>query len=92
MASSSEAFAKFRIWKNSNTVLKVTVVTKGGKPDILRGWIFSVDEPNFLVGFALKDRSLRTFDVSDADFRVGSRIVEAERGEDGEDFLVFEAT
>jgi hypothetical protein len=80
------------MWKNSNTVLKVTVATKGGKPDILRGRIFSADEPNFLIGFALMDRSLKTFDVSNADFRVGNRIVEAERGEDGEDFLVFEAT
>jgi len=88
MASSKEAFAKFGVWKESRTVLKLIAVTKGGIPEILRGRISSLDEELRLVGFAVTaTRSFKAIDFSDASFRVGKCVVEAERRED---CLMFE--
>jgi hypothetical protein len=88
MASSKEAFAKFGLWKASSTVLKLTAVTKGEMPEILRGEISSLDEELCLVGFAVTaTRSYKGIDFGGASFRVGKRVVEAERGED---CLMFE--
>ena len=81
MASSEEAFAKFGVWNESRTVLKLTALTKDGKPEILRGRISSLDEERHLIGFAVTAaRSFKVIDVGDASFRVGKSVVEAERG------------
>lgn len=80
MASSREAFDKFWTWKNSSTVLKLTVLTNGGKPEILVGEIASIDEELSLVAFAItRERSFRVIDFSDASFSIGKRLLEAER-------------
>jgi hypothetical protein len=50
MTSSRDAFARFEIWKKSETFLKVTLTTKGGKPEILRGQIVALDEDELVVG------------------------------------------
>jgi len=83
MASSKEVFAKFEVWKESRTVLKLTEMTKGEMPEILRGKISSLDEERHLIGFAVTaTRSFKAIDVGDASFQVGKCVVEAERGED----------
>jgi len=88
MASSKEAFLKLEIWKKSKTVLKLTVVTKGGMPDTLRGQIVATDEESGLVSFVVsKVRSLPRIDLNGATFRIGKRSLEARRDED---LLTFE--
>jgi len=88
MASLEEAFAKLDMWKNSQTPLKVTVVTKGGMPEILRGQILSTDSSVGLVGlFVDKGRLYPRLDIRGAFFRIGTRFLEATR-EDG--LLTFE--
>jgi len=77
MASSRAiAFSRFATWKNSKTVLRVTVFTKGGVPDIWQGQVFSVDESRDLVG--VTDDASRKFsriDLSEASFSVEARSV-----------------
>jgi hypothetical protein len=86
--SSREAFAKFNTWKTSRTVMKLTIVTKGELPEMLRGEISSLDEKLDLVGFGPTTvHPYKIFDFSAAIFQVGTRVVEAECGED---YLMFE--
>jgi len=88
MASLEEAFAKLDMWKNSQTPLKVTVVTNGGIPEILRGQILSTDSVEGLVGlFVTKDRRYPRLDIRGASFRMGTRFLEATREDD---LLTFE--
>jgi electron transfer flavoprotein alpha/beta subunit len=90
MASSKEAFEKFRMWKNSRTVLKLTVLTNGGTPDIFMGRVAAVDEDSWQVSFAVsKDRSYRVITFVGASFLLGGRRLEAERSEEG-NFLMCE--
>jgi hypothetical protein len=51
MASSKEAFFKLGRWKNSRTVLRLTVFMNGGAPEIRQGVLTSVDEDEVLVAF-----------------------------------------
>ncbi len=89
MASSREAFDKFGTWKKRRTVLKLTVLTKEGIPEILRGRISSFDVECKLVGFSvMATRDFPTLDLNGAKFKVGKRMVEVSREE--EDLLVFE--
>ncbi len=86
---SKEAFDRFGTWKKSRTVLKLTVLTKGGMPEIRRGRISSFDMELRLVALAVSaTRDFATLDLNGANFRVGKRMVEVTRGE--EDFLLFE--
>jgi hypothetical protein len=50
MASSSEAFERFEIWKNSRTVLKLTVYDRGAE-DHFTGSIYHLDPEAEIVGF-----------------------------------------
>ena len=80
MASSKEAFARFWTWKNSHTVLRLTVLTKGGTPEKLIGEISSIDEDSLLVGFAVRrTRDFRTICFADASFGLEDRALSAER-------------
>lgn len=91
MASSTVAFSKLRNWKKSKTVLKVTVLTKGGKPKTLTGLVMAADEKAMLVSFAcLPSRDMARFDVTGALFKEGRRFLEAARSE--EEILTFEDT
>jgi hypothetical protein len=90
MASSREAFEKFRRWKKSKTVLRLTVLTNGGTPDTFMGRVAAVDEDSWQVSFAVaKDRSYRVITFLGASFLLGKRRLEAERPEEG-DFLMCE--
>lgn len=80
MASSKEAFEKFRRWKKSRTVLRVTVLTNGGMPDIFIGGVAAVDEDSWQVSFAVSaTRSFRLVSFMEASFSFGKRVLEAER-------------
>ena len=90
MASSSEAFEKFWMWKNSKTSLKVTVIVGGKTIDLLMGRIFGVDPEASQVGLSnpLVMHSFIAFDVEDVEFSIeGSRLV-ATRNES--DWVIFE--
>lgn len=89
MASSKVAFDKLGTWKKSRMVLKLTMLTKGGMPNIFRGEISWLDAEGKVVSFAVSaTRDFLPLDLNGANFRVGKRMVEARRGK--EDFLVFE--
>ena len=50
MASSIEAFSKFEMWKNSRTVLRLTVYDRGAEDHFI-GSIDHVDFDEEVVGF-----------------------------------------
>jgi hypothetical protein len=80
MASSKEAFMRFGTWRKLHTVLRLTVLTKGGKPEKLIGVIASVDDDEFLVGFATRRKDgFRTIWFGDAEFGLQERALSAER-------------
>jgi len=80
MASSSDAFRMLGNWKKSKTVLKVTVLTKGGIPETLRGLIMAVDEEAMLVTFAsLPSRGMGNLDLRGTEFTLGKRSLTAAR-------------
>lgn len=78
MASSREAFSKLSMWKNSRTLLNLTVVTHGAV-DRWRGTLFHVDELGLVIGFADDaSRNTKALDFGgDVRFRVDTRLVEA---------------
>ena len=90
MASSSEAFEKFEIWKNSKTSLKVTVIVGGQTIDVLMGKLFFVDSESLLVGISnpLVIHSFKQIDLEDAAFSVEDTSLSATRNES--DWIVFE--
>jgi len=91
MASSTEAFRKLGSWKKSKTVLRVTILTKGGMPNILTGMVLATDAEAMQVGFAaLPSRDIGALDLSGAVFSVGKHSLEARRSP--EDILLFEET
>jgi len=79
MASSKEALDRFRMWKKSNTVLKVTVLTKGEKPETLTGTVSAIDEELLLIGFAVpRIKWFRNVCLDGASFTIGKRSLLAE--------------
>lgn len=78
MASSGVAFRRLDKWKNSRTVLNLTVVTNGVE-DRFEGAIFFVEEYGGTVGFVDDaSRNSVTLDLSgDVTFLVEDRSVEA---------------
>lgn len=77
MASSKDAFEKFEIWKNSRTVLKLTVYDRGAE-DHFTGSIYHVDFEEEIVGFV--DWPSRTY-VPPLDLRESTFLVEPFRVE-----------
>jgi hypothetical protein len=71
MASSKEAFSKFEMWKNSRTVLKLTVYERGAE-DHFTGSIYHVDFDDEIVGFVetATRLSLPPLDLRDSFFAV----------------------
>jgi hypothetical protein len=49
---SAEAFERFKLWKNSGVVLKLTVLEKGNAPEVFTAQISAIDEASALVSFA----------------------------------------
>ncbi len=90
MASSSEAFEKFEMWKNSKTSLKVTLIVEGKTVDVLMGRIFCADAEASQVGLSnpLVMHSFVDFDVEDSSFSIEETRLVATRNES--DWIVFE--
>jgi hypothetical protein len=87
MVSSSEAFAKFSIWKNLRTSLSVTVIERGKPEDALSGRIEALDPDAPLVGMIVEGKYLQ-FDVAEAVFSIEARRVVVAR--DDMEWLIFE--
>jgi hypothetical protein len=80
MASSEEAFARFWRWKKAHTVLKLTVLTKGGMPEKLIGAIVAIDDEALVVGFVVhKTHEFPRISFADASFGLEVRALSAER-------------
>jgi hypothetical protein len=91
MDSSKDAFDKFWMWKKSRTLLRVTVLTNGEPPEVFTGAVILPEEEFLRVSFADHDtRALRVVDFSECSFRVGERVLLAERAE-GESFRCEES-
>jgi hypothetical protein len=90
MASSSEAFEKFEMWRKSKTSLTVTVIVEGKTADVLMGRIFGVDSEASQVGLSnpLVMHSALCFDVEDASFSIEESRLVATRNES--DWVIFE--
>ena len=68
MASSSEAFEKFSIWKNSKSWLKVTVIERGQSENVHSVRIIRLDEEPSLINVIGREmHSFGEFDVSGAE-------------------------
>jgi hypothetical protein len=81
MVSSTDAFDKFWMWKNSRTWLKVTLWTKGEpEPDSFIAAVAGADEEELTVSFAGEDKSLCVIDFRECDFRLDEKILLALRG------------
>jgi len=83
MASSREAFSKFEMWKNSRTVLRLTVYERGAE-DHFTGSIYHVDFDEETVDFTVDAtgpddtrRFLPSLGLAGAGFTVEARRVEA---------------
>lgn len=89
MSSKESAFSKLETWKNSKTVLKVTVVENGFPPDVLECRICGVDPDNDLVDLVFEaTRTFQNLDVSGAEFSLEDSVLRVCRGT--EDSLTFE--
>jgi hypothetical protein len=71
MASSKEAFSKLEMWKNSRTVLRLTVYDRGAEDHFI-GSIYHVDFEGEFVGFVVTaTRSyLPALDLRESSFTV----------------------
>ena len=89
MASSREAFSKFEMWKNSRTVLRLTVYDRGAE-DHFTGSIYHVDFDEEIVGFeeTATRMALPALDLRESDFTIEPRKVVASDPRFGE--VIFE--
>ncbi len=89
MASSSEAFARFSMWKKDKIWLKVTVIERGKPEDVFSLRIAALDEDALLISLAGRVmHSWTNFDVGEAEFSIEPNRLVASR-EDVE-WLIFE--
>lgn len=90
MASASDAFEKFSMWRRLKTLLKVTVMVDGKVERVFpSSLIFGLDPEASQVGIGITaTRSVTAFDVEDATFSVEETRVVATRNTS--DWLVFE--
>jgi hypothetical protein len=89
MASSSEAFAKFLIWKNLDMPLKVTMIERDESEIALCGRIDALDEGASQIGIISPEREFGVFDVEEAEFFIESGRVVVSR--DDVEWLIFES-
>ena len=88
MASSSEAFARFSIWKNLDTPLKVTMIERDEPEIVLCGRIDALDEGASQIGIISSDRQFGAFDVDEAKFFIERGRVVVSRND--AEWLIFE--
>ena len=63
MASSKVASEKLRMWKNSRTVLKLTMLTKGGIPEMFTGEIIAFDEEHYCFASCQEERRISSSSI-----------------------------
>jgi len=89
MASSSEAFEKLSVWKNSKTWLNVIVIERGQKAKEFFLRIAGLDEEQSMIGVVGEAmHSFAQFDVGESQFSVEPKRLVVSR-EDIE-WLIFE--
>ena len=88
MSSETEAYARFDHWKSNRTILKVTVIEGGSKPDILFGRVFGTDPDASLVGIVLGIHQYQNFDIAGAVFEIETTRLTATKNK--ADWIVFE--
>jgi hypothetical protein len=90
MASSSEAFEKFSMWKKSRRPLKVIVIEHGDTSAVFDATrIDALDPEASLVGICFDAiRKFTTFDVGGAEFSIESSRIVATKNKS--DWLIFE--
>lgn len=89
MASSSEAFEKFSIWKNSRTWLKVTVIERGQPENVFSARICGLYPDDSLVDLVGREmHSFGMLNVTGAEFSLEPGRIVVSR-EDVE-WLIFE--
>ena len=88
MASSSEAFSKFSIWKNLDTPLKVTMLERDEPEIVVCGRIDALDEAASQVGIISPEREFGMFDVEGAEFSIEPGRVVVSRND--AEWLIFE--
>ena len=89
MASSSEAFEKFSIWKNSKRWLKVYVIERGQPEEVYSLRVSRLHEEFLLVDMVGREpHSFIPFDVTGAEFswEPGRMVV----SRDDVEWLIFE--
>jgi len=86
MASSKEAFERFWTWKNSRTLLRLTLWEKGQAPTSFVGAVVLPEEEELRVAFLNHDeRKPVVILFEDCSFRIGERFLMADRF--GEEFF-----
>ncbi|HZL25710.1 MAG TPA: hypothetical protein VFC39_04180 [Acidobacteriaceae bacterium] len=90
MASSSEAFEKFEMWKKSKTPLKVTAIAEGLATGEFVGKVIGVDSAasQVLLSNPLVMHSAVNFDIEESEFSIETSRLVATRNES--DWIVFE--
>jgi hypothetical protein len=79
MTSEQEAFDIFGIWKNSTTVLKLTMETNGAIPETMFEQVAALDRDASQASFVVpRTRPLLLRDLAGASFRAGKRKLEVE--------------
>lgn len=81
-ASAKKAFAKFEVWKESKTLLILTIVTRDGLIEKLKGQISAIDAKSGFVNFQVgTTRWVSRLNIGGASYQVGSSVLEAEQEE-----------
>jgi hypothetical protein len=89
MASSSEAFEKFWMWRKSKIWLKVTVIERGQPEDVFSLRVSGLDDDLSLIELVGEvPHSFVQFDVTGADFFLESGRMVVSR--DDAEWLIFE--
>jgi hypothetical protein len=89
MASSSEAFEKFSMWRKERIWLKVTVIERGQPEDVYSLRVYGLDAAESLVELTGETpRSSVQFDVTGAEFSIDSGRIVVSR--DDMEWLIFE--
>jgi hypothetical protein len=88
MASPSEAFEKFSMWKDLSAPLSVTVIERDEPERMFPGRIDALDPDSLSVGIILESREFISFEVDEAEFSMEPDRVVVSRN--NLEWLIFE--
>jgi 2-polyprenyl-6-methoxyphenol hydroxylase-like FAD-dependent oxidoreductase len=89
MASSSEAFSKFSIWKSLNTPLTVTIIERDEPEIVASGRIDALHEATSQLGVISTERLFGWFDIEGAEFSIERGRIVVSRNDT--EWLIFES-